>query len=65
MKAPFIVFEGLEGAGKSTAIAVAEQVLSAQTIDFVKVREPGGTPLAEAIRELIKTDWNEGVQART
>lgn len=51
----FIVIEGLEGAGKSTAIDHIKKVLSDNGIaDFVSTREPGGTPLAEAMRALVK-----------
>lgn len=53
--AKFIVIEGLEGAGKSTAIATIKQTLvDHQLTDFVATREPGGTPLAEAMRCLVK-----------
>ena len=51
----FIVVEGLEGAGKSSAIKVIEQVLSAHNIQFVNTREPGGTVLAEKLREIVKS----------
>lgn len=51
----FIVVEGLEGAGKSSAICVVEKVLSAHNINFVKTREPGGTQLAEKLREIVKS----------
>jgi dTMP kinase len=53
--AKFIVIEGLEGAGKSTAIATIKQTLIDHDLsDFVATREPGGTPLAEAMRRLVK-----------
>lgn len=48
----FISFEGTEGVGKSTLIASLNQALSAEH-DVVLTREPGGTPLAEQIRELL------------
>jgi dTMP kinase len=58
----FIVVEGLEGAGKSSAIAVIEQTLAAAGISYVNTREPGGTPLAEALRNLVKSaDHSEKV----
>lgn len=55
MESKFIVIEGLEGAGKSTAIQVMVETLNRHGIkDVVFTREPGGTPLAEALRQLIK-----------
>ncbi|MBI3283988.1 MAG: dTMP kinase [Burkholderiales bacterium] len=53
----FITFEGIDGAGKSTHIAyVAEQLrqrLQAQGVAVLTTREPGGTPLGEALREIL------------
>ncbi|MEQ4675436.1 dTMP kinase [Providencia vermicola] len=55
MKNQFIVIEGLEGAGKTTAINTVVDTLNHAGInDIVFSREPGGTPLAEKLRELIK-----------
>ncbi|MBE8595411.1 dTMP kinase [Xenorhabdus sp. BG5] len=55
MSSKFIVIEGLEGAGKTTAIQTVVETLKQQGIsDLVLTREPGGTPLAEKLRELIK-----------
>lgn len=57
MKANFIVIEGLEGAGKSTAIKTVLDTLSEAGIhDIVNTREPGGTPLAEKMRALVKEE---------
>jgi dTMP kinase len=57
MKAKFIVVEGLEGAGKSTAIQTVVDTLSDFGIhSIVKTREPGGTPLAEKLRTLVKEE---------
>lgn len=51
----FIVIEGLEGAGKSTAIKNVLATLAKHGITSpVTTREPGGTPLAEKMRELVK-----------
>ncbi|AUI86466.1 dTMP kinase [Vibrio azureus] len=56
-KANFIVVEGLEGAGKSTAIKTVLETLNAAGIhDVVNTREPGGTPLAEKMRQLVKEE---------
>lgn len=48
-----ITFEGGEGAGKSTQVALLAERLRAAGIEAVLTREPGGTPLAEAIRGLV------------
>lgn len=62
MKGKFIVLEGLEGAGKSTAHqAVLAQLKAAGIPDVVMTREPGGTPLAEKLRHLIKHELEEPV----
>ena len=50
----FITFEGSEGAGKTTQINLLKEYLSAKNIEVVGTREPGGTPLAEKLREIIK-----------
>jgi len=51
----FIVIEGLEGAGKTTARETVVQILGDHGInDIVQPREPGGTPVAEKLRGLIK-----------
>ncbi|WP_273857279.1 dTMP kinase [Photobacterium sp. GSS17] len=55
MTGKFIVIEGLEGAGKSTAIKQVTRVLAEHGIsDITSTREPGGTPLAEQMRKLVK-----------
>ncbi|CUS48949.1 MAG: dTMP kinase Tmk [Idiomarinaceae bacterium HL-53] len=61
MKPAFIVIEGLEGAGKTTAMEIVARWLTARRVDFTQVREPGGTPLAESLRTLVKQDWEESV----
>ena len=55
MKSKFVVIEGLEGAGKTTARDTVVDVLRQHGInDIVFTREPGGTPLAEKLRDLFK-----------
>lgn len=49
----FIVFEGLDGSGKSSLMAALEKELLRQKISFCRTREPGGTPLGDEIRQLI------------
>lgn len=49
----FISFEGIDGAGKSTHLDALAQALRAQQREVVLTREPGGTPLAEALRTLV------------
>lgn len=61
----FITFEGTEGVGKSTQIARAADILRGQGIDVEITREPGGTPMAEAIRELLLTPRDESVNETT
>ncbi|WP_299806256.1 dTMP kinase [uncultured Shewanella sp.] len=53
--AKFIVIEGLEGAGKSSAIALVRDFIEKHTGKApICTREPGGTPLAEQMRDLVK-----------
>ena len=62
----FIVIEGMEGAGKSSAITAIENLLTQQGIEFVNTREPGGTPLAESLRDMVKSvDHQEKLTVET
>lgn len=65
MTAKFIVIEGLEGAGKSTAIAVCQAYLDNKQVDFINVREPGGTAMAEELRNIVKQAHQETVTGET
>lgn len=49
----FITFEGLDGTGKTTQIHELERRLSESGIPYIKTREPGGTPIAEKVRDII------------
>ena len=49
----FITFEGIDGAGKSSHLEAVEQRWRARGLEVVRTREPGGTPLAESLRELL------------
>ncbi len=54
-----VTLEGGEGVGKSTVLAALRDALLAEGQDVVCTREPGGTPLAEHIRELLLSPGNE------
>ena len=61
-KKPIIVFEGIEGSGKSYHISRISKYLSKKKINHIKIREPGGSENAEKIRKLIlnkKTKFNK------
>ena len=61
-KKPIIVFEGIEGSGKSHHISRVSKYLKEKKISFIKIREPGGNVNSEKIRKLIlnnKSDFNK------
>jgi len=49
----FITFEGIDGAGKSTQVMKLKRQLLEQGREVMTLREPGGTPVAEQVRELL------------
>ncbi|MDP2026494.1 dTMP kinase [Sulfuriferula sp.] len=53
---PFITLEGIDGAGKSTHLAWLAEQLRARGDEVVVTREPGGTPLGEALRGLLLSE---------
>ena len=61
MTGKFITLEGGEGAGKTTNLNLIESWLRQQKIDFLLTREPGGTPFAEEIRQLVLSPRDEAV----
>lgn len=61
----FITIEGVEGVGKTTNIDFIRQWLKQQGIPHINTREPGGTPLAEGIRELLLSPREEAVDENT
>jgi dTMP kinase len=63
MRGKFITLEGLEGSGKSTQIPRLEQHLAARGIEVTVTREPGGTPLAEKLRQVVLNPGNENISA--
>lgn len=61
MQARFITVEGIEGVGKSTHMAFIQQWLEARGVKVEISREPGGTPLAEQIRDLLLSPRTENM----
>jgi len=60
-KKPIIIFEGIEGSGKSHHISTVSKYLNNKKISHIKIREPGGNPNSEKIRKLIlnnKSNFN-------
>lgn len=53
MRGAFVTLEGLEGTGKTTNLAFVEEQLRRAGVEVLLTREPGGTPLGEALREVI------------
>ncbi len=61
-KFPIIVFEGIEGSGKTTHINLVNKYLKKKNIKFIKFREPGGSKNAEKIRKILlnnKSNFNK------
>ena len=65
MRGIFITVEGGDGAGKSTQLANIRQYMEERNIDAIFTREPGGTVIAEKIREIILDPENEGMEDLT
>lgn len=65
-KMPFISIEGLDGAGKGEAKKIIIEELEKAGIPYVQTREPGGTPIAEHLREVVKhTNFGETMSIET
>ena len=61
----FITLEGPEGSGKTTAVEAAVKKLEEMGYQIVRTREPGGTPIAEQIRNVILDKGNTAMDSRT
>ena len=61
----FITLEGPEGSGKTTAVETAVKKLEEMGYQIVRTREPGGTPIAEQIRNVILDKANTAMDPRT
>ena len=64
MSGYFIVFEGGEGAGKSTQEALLTEALEQRGLTVTRTREPGGTPAGEEIRRVVLSPEFEGLDPR-
>lgn len=60
-KGRFITLEGIEGAGKTTAMALVARLLDEAGIAYIQTREPGGTPLGESLRGLLLEHKGDGM----
>ncbi|MCB5224153.1 MAG: dTMP kinase [Candidatus Cloacimonadaceae bacterium] len=65
MKGLFITFEGVDGSGKSTQMALLATRLEELGLPVLQTREPGGPPIAEAIRHLLLDTANSAMLPRT
>lgn len=65
MKGHFITFEGVEGSGKTTQMAILGHALETRGYPVVRTREPGGTKIGDAIRALILDSKNQIMDAKT
>ena len=61
MKGKFVTFEGGEGVGKTTQLAMIRAFLESQGVDAVFLREPGGNSISEKIRNIILDIDNVGM----
>jgi dTMP kinase len=62
---PFVVFEGLDGSGKSSLMSALEKELTSKQLKVLRTREPGGTELGDQIREMILTKNGPAPTPRT
>ncbi|NCX94273.1 MAG: dTMP kinase [Gammaproteobacteria bacterium] len=65
MRGRFITLEGVEGVGKTSSLSCIEAVFKKFGIEYIVTREPGGTPLAEAIRDVVLAPEAEPVAVDT
>jgi dTMP kinase len=61
----FITLEGSEGVGKTSNMQFIKSLLQEKHIDYIETREPGGTPLGEALREMLLGEAFKGMSDDT
>lgn len=61
----FVTFEGIEGVGKSTLVQVIAKHLTSRGLRYCLTREPGGTPLAEQLRNILLAHHSEQIVPET
>jgi len=61
----FITLEGTEGVGKTSNMEFIKSILKEKNIDFIETREPGGTPMGEALREMLLGESFKGMSDDT
>jgi dTMP kinase len=64
-KGTFVVFEGVEGAGKGTQIRLAQEWLESIGEDVLVTREPGGTPVGDRLREILLAHETGHIEPKT
>ena len=65
MSGYFFVFDGMDGSGKSTALQAVAGQLQQRGHQVTCTREPGGSPLAERIRQCMLADWESPMPVQT
>ncbi|WP_163651796.1 dTMP kinase [Listeria sp. PSOL-1] len=65
MKAIFITLEGPDGSGKTSTINLLQEKMMQAGLDFIKTREPGGSPISEKVREVVLGIGNEIMDPKT
>lgn len=65
MQGLFITFEGIEGCGKTSQTKLLNDYLTASGHDVIMTREPGGTPISEAVRELLLSNDSVNMHPHT